>query len=101
MRVLKWPVLGALLVLAAACTKNTPPQQASAPNAGGPAVAATTTPPPPPPVTPPTGGAANATGFLAVGTEAPDIVGEDTDGKPMKLSDYRGKVVVLDFWGHW
>lgn len=36
-----------------------------------------------------------------VGETAPDIVGEDTDGKPMKLSDYKGKVVVLDFWGHW
>jgi hypothetical protein len=23
------------------------------------------------------------------------------DGKPLRLSDYRGKVVVLDFWGHW
>ncbi|VTR91408.1 thiol-disulfide isomerase-like thioredoxin : Thiol-disulfide isomerase-like thioredoxin OS=Singulisphaera acidiphila (strain ATCC BAA-1392 / DSM 18658 / VKM B-2454 / MOB10) GN=Sinac_1102 PE=4 SV=1: AhpC-TSA [Gemmata massiliana] len=34
---------------------------------------------------------------LAVGKKAPEIVGEDLDGKPMKLSDYRGKVVVLDF----
>ena len=23
------------------------------------------------------------------------------DGRHFKLSDYRGKVVVLDFWGHW
>jgi hypothetical protein len=23
------------------------------------------------------------------------------DGVPFKLSDYRGKVVVVDFWGHW
>ena len=23
------------------------------------------------------------------------------DGQKFKLSDYRGKVVVLDFWGHW
>jgi hypothetical protein len=38
---------------------------------------------------------------LAVGKVAPEIVGEDIDGKPMKLSDYRGKVVLLDFWGHW
>jgi hypothetical protein len=36
-----------------------------------------------------------------VGEPAPEIEGEDIDGKPMKLSDYRGKVVVLDFWGHW
>jgi AhpC/TSA family len=38
---------------------------------------------------------------LAVGKTAPDIVGDDLDGKPFKLSDYRGKVVVLDFWGNW
>jgi hypothetical protein len=38
---------------------------------------------------------------LKVGKTAPDIEGEDIDGKPIKLSDYRGKVVVLDFWGHW
>lgn len=35
---------------------------------------------------------------LAVGLEAPDIDGEDQDGKPLKLSGYRGKVVLLDFW---
>ena len=38
---------------------------------------------------------------LQIGLEAPDIVGEDVDGVPFKLSDYRGKVVVLDFWGFW
>ena len=38
---------------------------------------------------------------LTIGKVAPDIVGEDIDGKPMKLSDFRGKVVVLDFWGNW
>jgi hypothetical protein len=38
---------------------------------------------------------------LAIGKEAPDIEGEDIDGQKFKLSDYRGKVVVLDFWGHW
>ena len=35
------------------------------------------------------------------GEKAPDISGEDVDGKEFKLSDYRGKVVVLDFWGFW
>lgn len=39
--------------------------------------------------------------LLQIGKVAPDILGEDADGKPFKLSDYRGKVVVLDFWGHW
>lgn len=38
---------------------------------------------------------------LVVGKEAPDIVGEDIDGVDFKLSDYRGKVVMLDFWGDW
>ncbi len=38
---------------------------------------------------------------LSVGKTAPDIEGDDLDGKPFKLSDYRGKVVVLDFWGNW
>lgn len=38
---------------------------------------------------------------LTIGKVAPEIVGEDIDGKPMKLSEFRGKVVVLDFWGFW
>jgi len=41
------------------------------------------------------------TGKLAVGRPAPEIVGKDLDGKPMKLSDFRGKIVMLDFWGDW
>jgi hypothetical protein len=39
--------------------------------------------------------------FLSIGKEAPDIEAEDIDGEPFRLSDYRGKVVMLDFWGHW
>lgn len=38
---------------------------------------------------------------LRVGKTAPDIEGEDLDGVKFKLSDYKGKVVVLDFWGDW
>ena len=38
---------------------------------------------------------------LTKGKVAPDIVGEDIDGVAFKLSDYRGKVVMLDFWGDW
>ena len=38
---------------------------------------------------------------LGVGDEAPEIEGEDIDGKRFKLSDYRGKVVVLTFSGNW
>jgi thiol-disulfide isomerase/thioredoxin len=38
---------------------------------------------------------------LQVGCKAPDIEGEDIDGKPLKLSDYRGKVVMISFWATW
>jgi hypothetical protein len=38
---------------------------------------------------------------LAIDQTAPEITGADVDGKPMKLSDFRGKVVMLDFWGDW
>lgn len=38
---------------------------------------------------------------LAIGKTAPEIEGQDIAGKPMKLGDYKGKVVVLDFWGNW
>jgi peroxiredoxin len=37
---------------------------------------------------------------LVIGAKAPEIEGRDLDGKVMKLSDYRGKVVVLDFGSH-
>jgi hypothetical protein len=36
-----------------------------------------------------------------VGNIAPEIFGEDVDGEPFRLSDYRGQVVVVDFWGDW
>ncbi len=35
---------------------------------------------------------------LGVGKPAPEIVGRDQDDKPFKLSDYRGKTVLLYFW---
>ena len=39
--------------------------------------------------------------FLSIGKVAPEVEGEDADGKKFKLSDYRGKVVLIDFWGNW
>jgi hypothetical protein len=39
--------------------------------------------------------------FLAVGKEVPEVEGQDQDGKKFKLSDYRGKVVLLDFWSQY
>ncbi len=38
---------------------------------------------------------------LAVGKKAIDIEGPDGEGNEFKLSDYRGKVVLLTFWGDW
>src|SRR5262249_858030 len=39
--------------------------------------------------------------YLSVGSVAPEIVGEGLAGKPLKLSDFRGKIVLLEFWGTW
>jgi hypothetical protein len=38
---------------------------------------------------------------LAVGKTAPELEGRDMAGAPMKLGDYRGQVVFLQFWGFW
>lgn len=38
---------------------------------------------------------------LAVSTPAPDFSLESLDGKDMKLSDFRGKAVLLNFWATW
>ncbi len=38
---------------------------------------------------------------LMLGKEAPDIVGTDMDGIDFRLSEYRDKIVVLVFTGHW
>jgi RNA polymerase sigma factor (sigma-70 family) len=38
---------------------------------------------------------------LRIGATAPTTSGTDLDGKPMTLADFKGKVVVLEFWGSW
>jgi len=56
----------------------------------------------PPGGMPPGGMAFPAPGVvLKIGDLAPEIEGTDLDGKPMKLSEFRGQVVVIDFWGDW
>ncbi len=37
----------------------------------------------------------------AVGAMAPDFTQNDVNGKPVKLSDFRGKYVLVDFWASW
>ncbi|QBS36725.1 TlpA family protein disulfide reductase [Thermaerobacter sp. FW80] len=49
------------------------------------------TPVPPPPGTP----------VVAPGTPAPDFELRNLDGRPVRLSDFRGKVVFLNFWASW
>jgi hypothetical protein len=52
--------------------------------------------PEPTPVEPTT-----ATPGISKGNQVLEIEANDLQGKKFKLSDYRGKVVLLDFWGFW
>jgi len=70
----------------------------------GPAVASTYT------FTPPAGAALvaaaappapQASKLLTVGAKAPDFTVNSVKGTPVKLSDFAGKVVVVDFWATW
>ena len=38
---------------------------------------------------------------INVGNLSPDIISKTTDNKKIKLSDLRGKVVIIDFWASW
>jgi hypothetical protein len=38
---------------------------------------------------------------LSPGRLAPPTVGEDSSGKELRLDQFRGKVVLLEFYGHW
>jgi thiol-disulfide isomerase/thioredoxin len=37
----------------------------------------------------------------AVGAKCPDVSGTDKDGKEICISDFRGKYLIVDFWGTW
>jgi hypothetical protein len=38
---------------------------------------------------------------LEVGDMIPEVSGKDLDNIKFQLSDYQGKVIMLDFWGDW
>ncbi len=38
---------------------------------------------------------------VSIGHKAPDFTVAGIDGKPIKLSDYKGKYLMLDFWASW
>ncbi len=38
---------------------------------------------------------------LVVGTKFPDFAEKDLAGKPLSIANYKGKVVLLDFWATW
>lgn len=38
---------------------------------------------------------------MRVGNLCPEIAGTDPDGKPVRMSDSKGKVVLIDFWATW
>ena len=78
---------------ATSATINQPMRPFAGPKAAGPARPGPVAQPPVAPV--------QQQRRLQVGETAPEIEGNDLDGKAMKLSDFRGKVVVLDFWGDW
>lgn len=40
-------------------------------------------------------------GAVKIGDKAPDIVLESPDGKTMKLSSLKGRIVLIDFWASW
>jgi thiol-disulfide isomerase/thioredoxin len=38
---------------------------------------------------------------IEIGNKAPELVGTSNTGKELKLSDTKGKLVLLDFWASW
>jgi len=45
--------------------------------------------------------AAKVQAALAVGSKFPDFEEKDLEGKPLAVANYKGKVVLVDFWATW
>ncbi|NLY44397.1 MAG: TlpA family protein disulfide reductase [Tissierella sp.] len=43
----------------------------------------------------------NPTEDIAIGLESPDFTLTNLDGEEVSLSDYRGKIVIINFWATW
>jgi peroxiredoxin len=43
----------------------------------------------------------NAHAVTALGVAAPNFTQNDTNGKPVALSDFKGKYVLVEFWASW
>jgi thiol-disulfide isomerase/thioredoxin len=54
-----------------------------------------------PPPQPPSPAATSPTATLAIGDRADDLALPDLDGKMQRLSQWRGKPVLLNFWATW
>lgn len=39
--------------------------------------------------------------YALLNQQAPDLTMEDINGKPMKISDFKGRYVLVDFWASW
>jgi len=38
---------------------------------------------------------------LKVGDRIPEIVARDLEGKPVEMSRFKGKILIIDFWATW
>lgn len=64
-------------------------------------VAAQAPKPTPPAVPAPTSAPAAASTVVQIGERVPPVSGKTWDGKSVSLEDYKGKVVLIDFWATW
>jgi thiol-disulfide isomerase/thioredoxin len=97
--VLKWALWGAAAVGVAGVVyiiaQSATNPAAQAPGAAAPKVAVGPVAAPPPP------SVASKLKQVADAGPAPDLALTDGDGKPVRLTDFKGKVVVMNVWATW